>query len=322
MKKQQIYDLFKQHFLNDDQGFLITAKKITRELNMMGEKEFANKLNSLINDNIKITHSAVKTEDTFFINESMSQYLELVETSLKANAFNKIFIHGKPGTGKTMFVKTISEKIGRELIELNINTVLDYRLGESMKNLEQIFKESEHKIIFIDEVDSIASKRNGGRDLFEINRLLNTVLKLIDGLSPDTILFVSTNLFTSIDEAFIRRFDFVLNFDNYTKNDLLKIIPFFINKLNVTISEEVLKYFTNIIENTYEIWSPSYIEKAIKLISVWERSNKSANIPLLQVMLSFDVRKSRDDLRNMLLEHKVPVRTVAWLFKENNEKNN
>ncbi len=315
MKRQQIYELLKAHFDKDEQGFLTVSKQIAREISKIGDKQLSDALNNLINNNIQTAASDSNEINDFFVSKSMKDYFELVEKALNLNLINKIFIYGKPGTGKTLFARTIAVNTHKSIREININEILDYRFGESMKNIENIFKDARGGIIFIDEVDSVASKRSGSKDLFEVNRILNTILKLVDSMTKDTTLIVSTNLFDSIDEAFIRRFDLTLNFDTYTKSDFKDLIDFFMKKHSIDLKEDVLKHFSNIVINTHRQWSPSYVEKALKLISIWQMAGKDVTTPLLQTMFSLKFPTNKLELKKMMTDNKVPVRAIDWLIK-------
>lgn len=74
-----------------------------------------------------------------------------------------------------------------------------------------------------DEIDAIALNRLDTNDLREMGRATSAILKGIDSLNDEVVLIATTNLFDVFDKALIRRFDAVINFNNYSQDDLLDI---------------------------------------------------------------------------------------------------
>ena len=78
-----------------------------------------------------------------------------------------------------------------------------------------------------DEIDAIALNRLDTNDLREMGRATSAILKGIDSLNNEVVLIATTNLFDVFDKALIRRFDAVINFNNYNQDDLLDISNIF-----------------------------------------------------------------------------------------------
>jgi AAA+ superfamily predicted ATPase len=128
----------------------------------------------------------------------------------------RVFIHGKPGTGKTTFVKEISRDIKKEILYVNAQNLISSKLGETQKNLDLLLndciKSAGKYIILMDEFDSIIGSRN--REIHdEYHRLIGSFNIFLDTLPKNIILFAITNVISHIDEATLRRFnvDILLN---------------------------------------------------------------------------------------------------------------
>jgi len=129
-----------------------------------------------------------------------------------------ILFYGPPGTGKTLLARAIGNETKAHFISLNGPEIIDKYYGESERKLRDIFKEANEKapsIIFIDEIDSIAPKREVVRGDVE-KRVVAQLLTLMDGLNSEhnVIVIGSTNRQNDIDSALRRpgRFDREIKF--------------------------------------------------------------------------------------------------------------
>jgi len=120
-----------------------------------------------------------------------------------------ILLHGPPGTGKTLIAKAVAGETGAFFFLINGPEIMSKMAGESESNLRKAFEEAEKNapaIIFIDEVDSIAPKRDKTNGEVE-RRIVSQLLTLMDGLKPraNVVVIAATNRANSIDPA-LRRF--------------------------------------------------------------------------------------------------------------------
>ncbi|OAG29465.1 transitional endoplasmic reticulum ATPase [Nematocida displodere] len=120
-----------------------------------------------------------------------------------------ILMHGPPGTGKTLIARAVANESGAFFFLINGPEIMSKMTGESENNLRKAFKEAEKNspsIIFIDELDAIALKRDKSHEEVE-KRVVSQLLTLMDGLnSRSTVIVIgATNRPNSIDPA-LRRF--------------------------------------------------------------------------------------------------------------------
>lgn len=136
---------------------------------------------------------------------------------------NKILLHGHSGCGKTATAKAIAKKLDKKIIILNLGTIVSSKLGETAKNVAQIFHKAtnEKAVLFIDEFDFLGKLRDyDDKDSGEMKRLVNTIIQLMDYLPPDTLLIAATNHVDIIDKAILRRFQLKLKFELPTPDAL------------------------------------------------------------------------------------------------------
>lgn len=137
----------------------------------------------------------------------------------KINAGGKILLYGPPGTGKTFIARAIAGEVDAVFYAINCQDLISKYMGDSSKQLDSLFEtalKNERAIIFFDEFDSIASKReseSGGVDA-EMARFVATFLTKVDGFKKSKtnkmlLLIAATNRPWALDNAMVRggRFD-------------------------------------------------------------------------------------------------------------------
>merc|ERR1719265_1378111 len=120
-----------------------------------------------------------------------------------------ILLYGPPGTGKTLIARAVANETGAYFFTINGPEIMSKMAGESESNLRKAFEEAEKNspaIIFIDEIDSVAPKREKTNGEVE-KRIVSQLLTLMDGLKSraQVIVMAATNRPNSIDPA-LRRF--------------------------------------------------------------------------------------------------------------------
>ena len=164
----------------------------------------------------------VTYEDIGGLGDSIIKIREMVELPLRhPELFTKlgidppkgILLYGPPGTGKTMLAKAVASESGANFLLINGPEVMSKWYGQSEANLRKVFDEAEKNapsIIFIDEIDAIAPKREDVKGEVE-KRVVSQLLTMMDGLKSRgrVIVIAATNMENSLDPALRRpgRFD-------------------------------------------------------------------------------------------------------------------
>ena len=180
-------------------------------------------------------HQAIKEKSLFFNTSEQEQIERLtsllstenlpsIQQRLEEQGMRKGFaclFYGSPGTGKTETVLQIARQTGRDLMQVDIAGLRDKYVGESEKNIKQVFaryrklcKNSEvMPILFFNEADAVINKRteNVEHSVDKMdNAMQNIILQEIEDL--DGILIATTNLTSNLDKAFERRFLYKVEF--------------------------------------------------------------------------------------------------------------
>ncbi len=189
-----------------------------------------------------ILHEAVKAKSLYYNNKEKTDIdrlaemlqednLKGIQQRLEERGMRKGFaclFYGAPGTGKTETVMQLARMTGRDIFKVNISDIRDKFVGESEKNVKNIFatyrrycKNCEKlPILLFNEADAIISKRSGSidGDNGAVNRMdnamQNIILEEIENL--EGILIATTNLKENMDDAYARRFIYKVEFDKPT----------------------------------------------------------------------------------------------------------
>lgn len=137
----------------------------------------------------------------------------------------KTLFHGPPGTGKTTTAALLGKKTGRDVYRIDLSQMVSKYIGETEKNLAKVFDRAENKewILFFDEADALFGKRTSTRDAHDrfANQQVSYLLQRIEDF--DGLVILATNLKGNIDEAFMRRFQSIINFPLPTVEERLKL---------------------------------------------------------------------------------------------------
>ena len=126
----------------------------------------------------------------------------------------KVLFAGESGTGKTMSAQVLAAELGLELFRVDLATIVSKYIGETEKNLDRIFNAAEgsNAILFFDEADALFGKRSEISDSHDryANIEVAYLLQKMEGYPGAVIL--ATNYRRNIDDAFVRRLDFVIDY--------------------------------------------------------------------------------------------------------------
>ena len=164
----------------------------------------------------------VTYEDIGGLDDELEQVREMIELPMRhPELFQQlgieppkgVLLHGPPGTGKTLMAKAVANEIDAYFTTISGPEIMSKYYGESEEQLREVFEEAEENapaIVFIDEIDSIASKRGEASGDVE-RRVVAQLLSLMDGLEErgQVTVIAATNRVDALDPALRRggRFD-------------------------------------------------------------------------------------------------------------------
>ncbi|MFB6298874.1 MAG: proteasome-activating nucleotidase [Halobacteriales archaeon] len=205
---------------------------------------------------MEVTESPdITYEDIGGLEDQIREVREAVEMPLKnPGMFDEVgvdppagvLLHGPPGTGKTMMAKAVANQTDATFIKMAGSELVHKFIGEGarlVRDLFQLAEEREPAIIFIDEIDAIASKRTESKTSgdAEVQRTMMQLLSEMDGFEDrgNIRIIAATNRFDMLDEAILRpgRFDRLIEVpkpDHEAREQILKI-----HTRDINVSDDV-----------------------------------------------------------------------------------
>ena len=288
MRKQNILNLIKYHVEKNENAFRNEAIEIAKRFDSMGDHQLAEYIMGLIAEANLYTPQAsdfesdlLKTIDTnnlsplnlpVEITEDIKGIINAVHHNI---GINKFLFEGVPGSGKTEAAKQVARLLGRALYYVDFDNLIDSRLGQTNKNISNVFQEinklpyPDRTVILFDEIDVIALDRINQNDVREMGRVTSTILRELDRLTDlnnEIVLIATTNLFSNFDKALSRRFDAVISFNRYSKQDLIEVGEYFFasySKNFKNISKDV-RLFRKILNVSPNLPYPGDLKNIIK----------------------------------------------------------
>jgi len=201
---------------------------------------------------MEVTESPdVRYEDIGGIDDQVREVREAVEDPIdNPEQFEQVgieppsgvLLHGPPGTGKTMLAKAVANKSDATFIKMTGSELVQKFIGEGarlVRDLFQLAAEEEPAVVFIDEIDAIASRRTDSKTSgdAEVQRTMMQLLSEMDGFDDrgEIRIMAATNRFDMLDEAILRpgRFDRLIEVPKPGVEGREKILEIHSREINV-----------------------------------------------------------------------------------------
>lgn len=235
MKKKDIVDLINYHEEGNDYAFTEKAQQIADDFRKSGDEELGNYIDTLVaktNIFVPQTSSLTFLEEVpatpvgqLPLPEKVADKLEwIVNAIYNSMDVNKFLFKGQPGTGKNASAKTIAKILNRKLLRVDCQSLISEKPGQSPINLTQAFYEINNYphpkqiIVLLEGVDAIASDQ----DAF---------LKGLDSVLPGFTIIATANSLESFKLPLSLYFDLIVNFDQYSQEDLTEVAAAIMNNV-------------------------------------------------------------------------------------------
>ena len=330
MKKKNVLNLIKYFSENNVNAFRSEAYEIAEDFSKSGDDALAEYIMALLSDvNTFVPQSDYSNQFLRKINTENLQMLKLPEAVMNdilgiINAsshhvgLNKYLFQGDPGTGKTECAKQMARLMNKEMYSVQFEEIIDSHLGQTQKNISSLFDQinsfnyPERTLILFDEIDALAMDRNQNNDLREMGRAASTLLKGLDNLNNQILLIATTNLYEHFDSAILRRFDYVVDFNRYSKEDLIEVanayLSLYLKEFHIDYKNDRL--FRKIISLSKEKLMPGDLKNIIRTsIAFSNPDDPSGYLKRLYVSL---LGKNLDDIA-LLKEEGFTTREIETL---------
>lgn len=288
MKKQNVLNLIKYHVERNENAFRSEAINIARYFDSIGDDQLAEYIMSLISESNLYTPQSSDFESEFLkqldirgmaplnlpmeISDDIKGIINAVNHNI---GINKFMFEGLPGSGKTEAAKHVARLLDRALFYVDFDNLIDSKLGQTNKNITSVFNEinnipnSNKVVILFDEIDVIALDRINSNDVREMGRVTSTILRELDrltDLNKEIVIIATTNLYSNFDKALTRRFDAIINFNRYSKEDLIEVAEYYFSSFikNFKGISKDTRLFKKILKATDNLPYPGELKNIIK----------------------------------------------------------
>ena len=166
---------------------------------------------------IEVLQPKVKLKDVALPEKTKEALLQIIEEQRQAadlfakgiTPTNRVLFCGLPGCGKTLTANAIAGEIDIPVAYVKLDGLVSSYLGQTGTNIRKIFEFVKNKrmMLFLDEFDAIAKKRDDAHELGELKRVVTTLLQNMDNMPGNVFLVAATNHHHLLDPAIWRRFD-------------------------------------------------------------------------------------------------------------------
>lgn len=283
MKKQNLVNLIRYHVEKNDEAFITEVAEIAKDFDANDDSSTAQYLMELVSNtnyyvpqtsyrNLRyLTKMEYSSKPLLLPNALEEDVVGISKTINKKLGLSKFLFYGAPGSGKTESAYQIARMLNRDILSISFEQLIDSRLGETAKNVVKLFDEINHlpynrAIILFDEIDSLVLDRVNNNDLREMGRVTSVFLKELERLNEHIVIIATTNLIDKFDKALLRRFDAVISFDRYSKEDLIEIADSMLRATlrNVKSAKINTRLFNKILGNMEKIPYPGDLKQVIK----------------------------------------------------------
>lgn len=246
-RSDQVKALLRSHREGDEQRFRATAEEIIQDARRKRHGLLASELEAILDEPVRTrrpTHLATlrplpkgrdetplldvrqperSLHDVVLFPATREVLLGLIAeqrtvTALHAHGIEprrSILFAGPSGTGKSATAEAVAGELGWPLARVQLAAVVSSYLGETAKNLDQIFSflQNGSWVLLFDEFDMLARDRNDRGDHGELKRVVGALLQLIETTTTDSLIIATSNHASLLDSALWRRFDEVVEFD-------------------------------------------------------------------------------------------------------------
>lgn len=240
----QLKALLRSHIDGDDDRFLSVAVQVAAHKARMGHTKLARELRDIVDQAkaragvaspvaitrprgelsglLEVAYPRERLRDLVVHDHLLGQLRRIVREQRNAARIlaqglsprRKLFLSGKPGTGKTLTASALAGELGLPLFQVRLDGLITKFMGETASKLRLIFDVTARTcgIYFFDEFDAIGTKRGLPGDVGEIRRIVNSFLQMIEQDRSHSLIVSATNCADIVDDAFLRRFDDVLTY--------------------------------------------------------------------------------------------------------------
>lgn len=191
----------------------------------------------------EVINSSIALKDVILPDNQRQLIIQMLEENKKNENLikhglepaNRLLLCGPPGCGKTMTAYAIAHELNLPVAYVRLDGLVSSYLGQTSVNLRKVFDSVRNQkiVLFLDEFDAIAKKRDDENEMGELKRVVTALLQNFDSLPINVFLIAATNHEHLLDPAIWRRFNFVIKLDLPDESQRATLIRKWLTDYNV-----------------------------------------------------------------------------------------
>lgn len=283
MKKQNLINLVKYYSEKNDEAFIAEAAQIAKEFDQAGDTVTSQYLLELISNtnyyvpqlkykNFRFIQKKSYSKNPLFLPDVIEEDITgIIRAIANKTGLSKFLFYGPSGSGKSESAYQIARILNRDILSVSFEQLIGASVNETVKNIALMFEEIQHlpynsALVLLDETDTLLFNGANKNDLNQMNLILVALRKGMDSLNENIVVIAIFNQLDVGNEGLIKKFDLLVSFDRYTKEELIEIAGLIF--ADVMQQSEPLKkdmrLFHKILENVEEIPYPGKIKEIVQ----------------------------------------------------------
>lgn len=206
----------KKKSVNPMTDFSVSMSNFSAQSSAPRDKDSLLELYEIVKPKISFDDVILPDNQRKILQQIMSEQKN-AENLLKHNMtpINRVLLCGPPGCGKTMTAYALAFELDLPIAYVRLDGLVSSYLGQTSTNLRKVFDsvKTQRIILFLDEFDAIAKKRDDSNELGELKRVVTTLLQNFDNMSANVFLIAATNHEHLLDPAIWRRFNVTITLE-------------------------------------------------------------------------------------------------------------
>ena len=205
----------------------------------------------------------------------------IINATQNGSDINKFLFHGSSGTGKTLAVKHLGRILNRKIMKVNFSNLIDSDLFKTKRCFNELFAEinsffrPNEILVLFDEIDTVASVKNNLDDTNLPGLVISILHQGLENIDKRVLLIATSNKYEDLDQGLISRFDRTIDFNQYSKEDLLGVAEGILTNYLAKAKgvKRDLRLFRKILSLSKKTLFPKDLENLIKSSLAFSASN-------------------------------------------------